>query len=294
MVDLELLRKFCVVAKYESFTKASNELYISQPALSKSIQKLENLLNIQLFDRNSKNIKLSKSGKTIYHLISDKMDYLCNIDAVVDSFLKKNYHHRLRIGANSSITREILTPILKKYMNTYQDIKISIENKNTNELISALKNKKLDLVLINLPADNIEDLEIIKYKEVHDVFIANENFQFLKGDKISIKQLQTIPIITYASDSIVRKNFQRYCASNNVFIKPHIEVTRTSLISNFCTLGLGIGFVTYEFIKQEIKKNNLFVLDMKEDIPKREVGILTRNEPKSKPVEDLINFFKDS
>ena len=292
MYDLELLRKFCVLAKVENYTKASNELYISQPALSKSIQKLEEQMGINLFERTGRNIKLTTKGKIIYDAINSKMDYLCNIEPLITSSLeiKKN----LRIGANSSIIREILTPVLKRDISKYDSVNIVIENNSTNNLISLLQEKKLDIIIINLPSDNIQGLDIIKLKKVQDVFIANEKFAYYRNKKVDLPQLQLLPIITYQRGSVVREHFQNYCSKNNVLITPHIEVTRSSLITSFCSLGLGIGFTTYEFIKDELEKNGLFILDVTPEIPSREIGILTRNEPRHELlnllIESLLNF----
>lgn len=287
MYDLELLRKFCMVAKLKSFTKASEKLYISQPALSKSIKILENQMGIKLFKRNNKSVQLTKEGNVLYNSIYNKLDYICNIDPIIESFKQKKKRD-LAIGANATIIQNILMPGLKKLLDDYPDTNIIMENKTTPELIKMLKEKRLDIIVVNLPIDNMDEFEIIELKKVQDVFFASEKYSYLKDKEINIKQLETLPIITNLKQSVVRENFDRYCSKNNVVVTPHIEAVRNSLITNFCILGLGIGFTTYEFVEKQIKENDLFVLDVRPKVPQRAIGIVIRNEPKKTIVECLI------
>ena len=76
---------------------------------------------------------------------------------------------------------------------------------------------------------------------------------------------------------------------NNISITPYIETARATLLVDFCVLGLGITFTTYEFVKKEIAENNLFILDVKPYIPKRSFGFATRNEPKSQILNEFIS-----
>lgn len=287
MYDLELLRKFCIVAKYKSFTKASEKLYISQPALSKSIKRLEEQMGILLFERNNKLVELTKEGNMLYNLISDKIDYICNIDPIIQS-VKQTPKYTLAIGANATITQNILIPVLKNFLVNYPNTNLIMENKTTFELIKQLREKKLDMIVVNLPIDDIDEFEITELKSVQDVFFSSEKYNYLKNVKVNVKQLQSLPIITNLKGSVVREHFEKYCSKNNVIITPHIETIRNSLITNFCTLGLGIGFTTYEFIKKEIEENNLFILDVTPKVPDRSIGIVTRNEPKIEIVKHLI------
>lgn len=288
MYDLELLRKFCIVAKCKSFTKASKELYISQPALSKSIKVLEEQMGVLLFERDKKSVQLTKDGKVLYDVVSDKIEYVCNIDSIIESF-KQGPQSTLAIGANSTITHKILIPALKQFSSNYPNINLIIKNKVTSELIRLLKEKKLDLIVVNLPIKNVEEFDVIELKSVQDVFFASDKYNYLKDRKINIKQLETLPIIINARGSVVREHFEKYCSKNNVMISPHIETVRNSLITDFSELGLGIGFATYEFIKERIEKNNLFILDIIPKVPSRSIGILTRKEPKTEVVKNLIN-----
>lgn len=287
MYDLELLRKFCIVAKCKSFTKASKELYISQPALSKSIKVLEEQMGVLLFERDKKSVQLTKNGKVLYDVVNDKIEYVCNIDSIIESF-KQGPKSTLSIGANSTITHNILISSLKQFSSNYPNINLVIRNKVTSELIQQLRKKELDLIVVNLPIENMDEFEVVELKCVQDVFFANDKYNYLKDRKVNIKELETLPIIINARGSVVREHFEKYCAKNNIVISPHIETVRNSLITDFSTLGLGIGFATYEFIKEKIEKNNLFIIDIIPKIPSRSIGILTRKEPKTEIVKSLI------
>lgn len=291
MYNLELLKKFCVVAKYCSFTKASEKLFISQPALSKSIKLLEEQMNIKLFIRTKKSVELTKEGDILYQLLYPKIEYISNLDAIIDSFRSK-HNTNLRIGCNATITKYVLTPILKNFLENHKDINLSIKNDTTYNLISLLQKKELDLLIVNLPIKNSTNLKIIKIKEVQDIFIANNKYSYLKDTPITFKQLQSLPIIVNSEGSVTREHFDYCCSLNNVSITPHVETVRQSLLIDFCILGLGVCFTTYEFANEEIRKNNLNILKIEPSIPKRSIGIVVLNQPQSQLIEDLIEKLK--
>lgn len=291
MYNLELLRKFCIVAKHRNFTRASEELYISQPALSKSIKQLEDEMGLELLKRTKKSVELTKEGLTLYHMIYPKIEYICNIDTIIGSFKNKETVN-LRIGANATVTRNILTPVLKSYLNDHPNVNIMIKNKSTFDLVKLLQQKELDFLIINLPIGNITGLDIIEIKKTQDVFIAGNKYDYLKNESITINQLQSLPIIVNSTGSVVREHFEKYCIQNEVSITPFIESVRNSLMLDFCALGLGIGFTTYEFIEKEIEAQGLFVLHVEPPVPPRSVGIVTRNEPKPEFIQDFIKVLK--
>lgn len=291
MYDLELLRKFCIVAKHASFTKASEELFISQPALSKSIKKLEEQMGLKLFERTTKSVILTKEGSMLYHLIYPNMEYICNIDNFLNS-LKNKGKEKLRIGCNATITRNVLIPALKDFLASNENINLYIKNKSTYDLVNLLLNKELDMLIVNLPIQNISGLNITDLMQVQDVFIANEKYSYLKDQPITLEELKTLPIIMNSKGSVTREYFDEYCGKNNISITPHIETVRSSLLIDFCVLGLGISLTTYEFMKKEIEDNNLNILNLQPAIPKRSIGIITRNEPKTNVINEVINCLK--
>ena len=137
-VDLELYRVFYVVAKNKHMTKASEELHISQPAISQSIKKLEEQLGGILFLRSNKGMQLTEEGKMFYEYVKGALTLINNAENEFTSF-KNLSKGEIKIGCSTTLTKLILIDVLKKFHKEYPNININITNDLTSNLIKKLK-----------------------------------------------------------------------------------------------------------------------------------------------------------
>lgn len=274
-IDFELYRVFYTVANNGNITKASEELNITQPAISKSIKKLEDQLGGQLFVRTKRGVVLTQEGKEFYKYIKNAMEYIANGESKFTELINLE-SGCIRIGVSTTLTKEFLLPYLKKFHKLYPKIDIQIYTYLTADLIPRLRNGLIDLVILNV-TDNTygDDIEITKCRKIKDCFVVSDAFKKLTNKKISLKELNKYPLILQAKGSNTREFLDTFTKSHNVILKPNIELASYSLVVDFTKIGLGIGYVTEDYIKEDLKNKELTILDLEETIPSRYIGIAT-------------------
>ena len=175
MTNLNLYKCFCVVAEEKNISKASEILYISQPAVSFSIKELEKELNQTLFIRKSKGVELTPFGKVLYNKIKDAINQFSEAEILADNFNKLN-DGILRIGASSSNVNQILLEYLSNFAKKYPNIQISMTRLTNDKLAEKLRNNELDMIFID-KIDNINDFNVIKQYDVKYQLIGNEEYK---------------------------------------------------------------------------------------------------------------------
>ena len=272
-IDFELYRIFYCVANNGNITKASEELNISQPAISKSIKNLEEQLGGQLFIRTKRGVILTEEGKEFYNYIKQAIEYINNAENKFTDLINLETGS-IKIGISTTLTKEFLLPYLEKFHSLYPKIDIQIATNLTAELFLKLKNGLIDIVILNLNEKNYgNDIEIIKCRKINDCFVVNSNYKELLNKKISIKELNNYPLILQAKGSNTREFLDNFAKANNVILKPNIELASYTLVVEFAKIGWGIGYATKDYIKKQLNNKELFELKLKEKIPSRYIGI---------------------
>ena len=273
-IDFELYRIFYTVANNGNITKAAEELNITQPAISKAIKKLEEQMGGQLFVRTKRGVVLTVEGKEFYKYIKQAMEYITNGENKFTELINLDTGC-IRIGISTTLTKEFLLPFLKKFHKQYPKIDIQIYTYLTTDLIPKLRNGLIDLVILNMTNINYgEDIEIIPCKKVHDCFIVNKSHK-LANKKVSLKDLNKYPLVLQSKNSNTRIFLDEFAKTHNVTLKPNIELASYSLVVEFAKIGLGIGYATKEYLTEELKNNEIKILDLEETIPGKYIGIAT-------------------
>ena len=292
-IDFELYRIFYVVANYSNITKASEELNISQPAISKSIKNLEEQLGGSLFIRTKRGVILTEEGKEFYNYIKQAIEYINNAENKFTDLINLETGC-IKIGISTTLTKEFLLPYLEEFHSLYPKIDIQIITNLTSELISKLKNGLIDIVVLNVNDKSYSnDIEIIKCRKINDCFVVNNKYKDLIDKKLSLKDLNNYPLILQSKGSNTREFIDNIARENGIILKPNIELASYSLVVEFVKIGLGIGYATREYIKDSIKNNELFELNTKEKIPSRYIGIaLSKNHISNFSTKKLIEIIK--
>ena len=269
-VDLELYRVFYAVAKHKHMTKASEELHISQPAISQSIKKLEGQLGGTLFLRSNKGMGLTEEGKMFYEYVKGALELSNNAENEFTSF-KDLSKGEIKIGCSTTLTKLVLMNVLKDFHLDYPNININITNDLTSNLINDLKLGKLDFVIFNESNIKEANLNLEKIKELKQGFIYNPEFY---DDNINnFEDLNNVPLILQKEESNSRKLLDYIALQNNVKLIPKMEVVSQELITEFTNIGLGIGFAIIDLAKRNYK--NLKELNINKKIPNINVYLAT-------------------
>ena len=267
-VNLELYKVFYVVAKNKHMTTASEELHISQPAISQSIKKLEEELGGTLFIRSNKGMELTSEGKMFYDYIKSALELIQNAENEFTLF-KDLSKGSIKLGASTTLTKILLIDKIKEFHKDYPNIEMNIVNDLTSNLMIDLQKGKLDFVVFNegnIKENNITMKEIKKLK--HGFLYHPDYF---KDTFQSLKDLIEAPLILQNKESNSRKFLDAYMLKNNIELNAKIEVVSQDLVLQFTDAGLGIGFGIIELAKK--KYPNLKELKLNELLPTSSIYI---------------------
>lgn len=272
-VDLELYRVFCTVARCGSLSHAARELYISQPAVSQAMRRLEDSLHCSLFTRTSRGITLTSEGRMLYSY-ADKAVSL--VSAAEDKLTRMRTLQSggLMIGASDTLCQYFLLPYLKRFHSEYPEVQLQVTNRTTPETVELLKVGKVDIALVNLPLED-DALHVRECLSVHDVFVASERFDHFKNRKISLDILAREPLVLLEQASNSRKYLDTFAAQQGITLHPEIELGAHNLLVEFARIGLGIACVTSEFAKDHLAAGELFEIELDPPMLPRAIGLIS-------------------
>lgn len=271
-VNFELYKVFYEVANSKSISKGAEKLMISQPAVTQSIQTLENELGGKLFIRTPKGVTLTNEGLELYNYIKDGMTYFINGTNKFMS-LKNLDSGVLNIGSTTTISENYLIPYLKEFHKLYPNVVINITNDLTDNLLKDLRNGNLDIIIISIPKYSIKDLKINYLTDLTDIFVCNNKNKNYKN----IKEILKEGILIQKNPSVTRNNFDDYLKDNNINCNIKMEVVSHNLLTRLIESDFGIGLVTKEFIKDKLNKT-LFEINISKSIPKRQLGYVIKKD----------------
>ena len=296
MIDLDLYKVFYTVAKCGSLSKAAEELYVSQPAVSQSIKQLEKLLDTPLFNRLRHGMELSaQGGKIIYDDVEQAVKLLEGAERKLGA-LKQDATGSLRIGASETIFQYVLSEKIVEYNRLYPHVKIELISDVSPKIIALMKSDACDIGFLNLPVSKDEDIEIMRsVRLLSDIFIAGRRFEFLCGESLSVKDLTKYPLLLMEEKTVSREAVNHYGISHGVYFKPAVEVNSWGFMKRLVADGMGIGCIPREYALSKIADGSLFEVDVRPSMPARSVGMaLPKNVKMTFAVQSFINLFDES
>ena len=272
MVNLELYRIFYTVARCGSLTKAAEELYISQPAVSQAIKQLETQLKTPLFNRTHRGMELSaQGGERIFADVEQALRILGNVESDLAA-LRDCATGFLRIGASETIFEYILSETIVEYSKQYPQVKIELITDVSPKICEMLKTDRCDVGFLNLPIGEDKDIALSDpIKLLTDVFVAGKAFSGLQGKRLDIWEPQKYPVLLMQENTVARASFENYCRQVGVKILPSVEVDSWDFMKRLVTNGMGIGCLPREYAQRRIASGELFELDVRPTLPLRSV-----------------------
>ena len=287
---LSQYRIFYEVARCGNISRAAKELYISQPAISKAISKLEESLNTKLFNRNSRGVQLTKEGAVLYQHISSAFESISRGERELKRIHDFHIGH-LKIGVSNTLCNYVLLPYLKGFVEKYPHVNISIESQSTNHTLELLDAKSIDLGLVAEPK-NRKGLTFTPLMEINDVFVCTpaymENLLLREGQNPDIFKSGNIILLDRSNMS--RKHVESYMTDNQIEVNQLLEVTDMTLGIEFAKIGLGISCVVKEFVQEELKNGTLIEIPLEIPIPTRVIGFGYHAADESDTLREFLDF----
>ncbi len=292
--NLSSYRIFYTVANTGNISKAAKELYISQPAISKSIQKLEEGLGCRLFSRSSRGVVLTEEGKLLYEHVGAAFDTLTLGEEKLKRSIELGIGH-LKIGVSSTLCRYLLLPCLKEFIRQNPHITISITCQSTNETLKLLEDNKIDISLVGRPA-NTRNIQFDFFEEIEDIFVATKDYlKNLQARGIDQSQiLSNATLMMLDKDNMTRQYIDDYLLENQIPVQDSIDISDMDLLIEFARIGVGVACVIKNFVRSDLESGALVEIPLAIPIRRREVGFACRaNGRPSKSLAEFIRFYKN-
>ena len=295
-VSLELYKIFYFVAQQSSITKAAQHLNVSQPAVTKQIKKLENLLEVKLITKNSKGIELTEDGQRLYNMLDDSISNLMNIESVYkDKNNKKIYN--FKIVASNSVMQIFLSKKIIEFNKKFPNIKFSIYSDRHPEAIQKLRNGEVDLIFINKKryVKTYSDIIVTECFDTNDILVVNYDNRDKYPTKIKIKDINKYPLICIDVPTVAKEKIEEILNQNNEVFNPKYIVNQELLTLAYAKDDLGIGLVTKECAKNDLDNHTLSQIDTDIEFPKRKICYAIRKNSIGYTVlQDFISKLKNN
>lgn len=292
--SLNLYYIFYVVAQCGNISAAAKKLYISQPAVSKSISKLEENFPTPLLQRTSKGVILTESGQILYNQLETAFQAIKQGEEQIQQNNELGVG-TISIGVSTTLCKYVLLPYLKSFIAANPNIKVNISCQSTYETLTALENGSLDIGLVG-ESERLGNLTFQPIQTIHDTLVTSPEYlekltdiaakTFAKADLTALTETELMSSATFLmlnKNNVTRQHVDRYLASKGLTLDNQIVVTTMDLLIDFAKLGLGIACVIKEFVTDEFNKGELLEFVTEEAIPERKIGFAYTNKGLANP-----------
>ena len=290
-INLNLYKVFYDVARYGNFSKTAEFTYTTQSAISKSIKKLEEELETQLFYRNSNGVELTERGRELLFYVEKSYGNLITAERLM--LESENLERgKLNIGLPSHIASFFFLDKIIDFHNKYPNIEITIMSGGTRELLELLDSHKVDFVIDTAPINtNNMDLSISNLSTVSFSFICKKSKYNKYKNVKSIKDLEEMPLVLPVPGKINREKLDELFFKHEVKPKKIINIHTSETILNAVDNDLGIGYIISNIAE---KNDNFEKIKVKEKLPTVEIVLafnkkFLTNAPK-RFIEEYINY----
>ena len=287
MIDIELFKVFYTVATCKTVSAAGKRLHVSQPAVSKSIKKLEDLTGCTLFIRSSKGVRLSTEGRILFDYVQNGLEYLQGGERILKK-IRNREHGQVKIGISNTLCRYYFLRYLEKFHQDYPGIRITIVNRTSPETLHLLEKGLIDFGIISIPKDR-SGFTYHELLTITDVFVVGHNAVNLQGP-VALQELDRYPLMMLEKDNVTRSLIDTYLEENGILLQPEIEIGSMDFLIEFAKIGLGVALVIKNFVKEELAVGLLREIPTIPAMPSRKVGIVL---PKDLPLSLAAETFID-
>ncbi len=287
--SLDRYRIFDAVVRAGSFTRAGERLFLSQPAVSQAIKKLEREMGTVLLLRTARGVRATPEGQVLAAYLKDAFRYIAAGEQHVAEMHRLN-RGEVRIGASDTLCRYYLLPTLDAFHRDHPHIRLHVTNRTSQETVALLRAGQIDFGVVNLPLPNTEDLVIYEGPQLQDGFIVGEAYRDLSAMPRSPADLSHLPLLLLEKGSVMRKRIEDFFRVQGIEIVPEIELGSIDLLIEFARSGLGVACVIRDFVQRELENGTLYEVLVTPEIPPRAAGLVVlRDIPLSWAAQTLLN-----
>ena len=291
MINTELYRIFYFVATYKNISKAADALFISQPAVSKSIKKLESLTNCVLFNRSPKGVTLTTEGEIVFEHVKIAFKHLEESEKIISKI--NNFEEGcVKVGISNTLCKYFFLPILERFHMAFPDIRIQIFNQPSPETYKLLDEAAIDFGIISIPEKKL-DYSYTELTQVHDIFVSQHKYE-PENKPLPLSALSDMHIMMLEKENQTRRYVDGFLAQNNIELVPEIQLGSMDFLIELAKIGIGTACVIKEFVSSELKSAALYQLPVSPTPNPRKIGIVQKeNIPISLAAKRFIDFMHE-
>src|SRR3970040_276791 len=257
------LKVFYTVANRLSFTKAAAELFITQPAISKHIQELEEEYKIKLFDRNGNKISLAQAGRLLLSHTNKIFEIYREIDFNMSALINQQ-RGLLRIGASTTISQYIIPPLLAHFHQNLKDVKVNLRNGNTEQIENALLNKEIEIGIVEGQSKK-KTIKYTSFLKDELVLVCNSKNALISKTEITQEDLLKMNFLMREHGSGTLEVIEHALKHLNIKLSQltiEMELGSTESIKSYLMNSDCVAFISIHAIEKELKNNELIILDI--------------------------------
>ena len=292
--NLNLYYIFYITALTGNISNAAKRLYISQPAVSKAIAKLEKNLEVTLFTRSSRGVKLTQEGELLCKQLKEAFS---SIEKGEDSIKKSTQlgMGQLSIGVSTTLCKYVLLPMLPDFRKENPYVRLSILCQSTNSTLLALEREELDIGLVGEP-EKANGCRFYPIRQIQDIFVTTKQYlsqvsmqpDFREGQLSS----ENVTLLLLDKDNATRQYVEKYFMDQRLTPSSILEISTMDLLIEFAKAGLGVACVIGDFVEKELKEGSLIQFPVSTPIPPRKIGFACKSNTNPTPVmEKFMQLF---
>jgi DNA-binding transcriptional LysR family regulator len=288
------LKVFCTVAETKSFSKTSEIIHLTQPAVSLQIQALEEIYETKLFDRSSSTVTLTPAGEVLYKYAKEILALYATAEKVIGK-LTGLVKGSITIGACSNIGNYLLPSVITDFGKTHLKTKIQLLVSNTKRVVELLNSGNIDIGIVE--GDVVRQKMVVK-KLISDelLLIVSPNHPWAKKKEVSISDLTKEPFIFREAGSGTRQMMEKFLSRHGITpqdMKVSIVLGSTEAIKDAVENGLGVSIISRWAARKENKYGTLRLLSLKEEKMVRDFSlIINKNSVSSYALDEFLTFLK--
>ena len=245
-ITLRQLEAFLAVARTLNFSEAATQVHLSQPALSATIRKLEDMIGGRLFDRNTRNVALTPVGVEVVAIAERLIGDFNSAFAGVRSFLDGK-HGRVIVAASPSIAAAFVPEVLAAFQRSHPSVEVQVHDALSDDSISLVRARKADLALA---PEIATDADLVSRRLFRDrlVLVCRRDHPLAKASAVTWEAVMPFGLVTLKSTSSVRHLVEQIYAQRGVALRPAFEVEYATTLISFVARGLGIGILPFSLV----------------------------------------------
>jgi DNA-binding transcriptional LysR family regulator len=276
-MNLRALKYLVSLADQGSFTAAAKAHFVTQPAVSIQLQKLQDELGTRLFEVHGKVVRFTQAGEVVLDYARKLMSVEGEMLREIEDFsgLRKG---RLALGTIDAASIYVLPGVFSRFNERYPGIEIYLEINSTNELLGGLDRGELDLIVGTLPVAERNRFEIHPIFTEDLVLIAPARHPLTKEPAIGLQKLAEYSFIFFHKGSVTRRIIEKVLGDNGITPRVTMDIDSPEAIKNLVASGLGLSVLPMRIVRDEVEKGSIAILEVEGLAFERSLGLIRAKE----------------